>query len=384
MILDETKPRASRFPALLATLSIISMAFLLTACRAPGMKMDLSGLDKDSTVRMNGQQVTLRPLNAQTVLAYGTPTPAVAGIDLLDLLVAKVEPYKVGPQDIVLVTVWDHPEITLPLGQFRTDAATGMVVDEEGYLYFPYIGRVKIGGFTITQVREILTQKLDKVLQRPQVDVKVVVFRSQKIYVGGEVRNPATYTVTDIPFTLSEAINRAGGFLPTADQSRLVVSRGDRTWTLNFQDLQSRDNRLDQILLKDGDSILVNHRDESTVYLMGEVRTPSSIPTRNGRLSLAQALSEAGGIANLSADARSIYVLRRGKADNTVDVFHLDAYSPVAMVMADRFALQPRDVVYVDAGTLVRWNKVMTLLLPTTTLITSVPSVAANSKVGFR
>ena len=64
MILDETKPRASRFPALLATLSIISMAFLLTACRAPGMKMDLSGLDKDSTVRMNGQQVTLRPLNA--------------------------------------------------------------------------------------------------------------------------------------------------------------------------------------------------------------------------------------------------------------------------------------------------------------------------------
>ena len=289
-----------------------------------------------------------------------------------------------GPQDIVLVTVWDHPEITLPLGQFRTDAATGMVVDEEGYLYFPYIGRVKIGGFTITQVREILTQKLDKVLQRPQVDVKVVVFRSQKIYVGGEVRNPATYTVTDIPFTLSEAINRAGGFLPTADQSRLVVSRGDRTWTLNFQDLQSRDNRLDQILLKDGDSILVNHRDESTVYLMGEVRTPSSIPTRNGRLSLAQALSEAGGIANLSADARSIYVLRRGKADNTVDVFHLDAYSPVAMVMADRFALQPRDVVYVDAGTLVRWNKVMTLLLPTTTLITSVPSVAANSKVGFR
>ena len=190
--------------------------------------------------------------------------------------------------------------------------------------------------------------------------------------------------MTDIPFTLSEAINRAGGFLPTADQSRLVVSRGDRTWTLNFQDLQSRDNRLDQILLKDGDSILVNHRDESTVYLMGEVRTPSSIPTRNGRLSLAQALSEAGGIANLSADARSIYVLRRGKADNTVDVFHLDAYSPVAMVMADRFALQPRDVVYVDAGTLVRWNKVMTLLLPTTTLITSVPSVAANSKVGFR
>lgn len=373
-----TKPRAPRLPALLAAMAAV---VLLAACRAPGMKMDTSGQDKNATLRMNGQTVTLRPLNAQTVLAYGTPTPVLTGIDLL---ATKFEPYKVGPQDILLVTVWDHPEITLPLGQYRTDAATGMVVDEEGFLYFPYIGRVRIGGLTVTQVREILTEKLNKVLQRPQVDVKVVAFRSQKVYVGGEVRLPATYNVTDIPFTLSEAINRAGGFLPTADQSRLVLSRGERTWTLNFQDLQAQGNRLDQILLKDGDSLLVQNRDESAVYLMGEVARPSSVPTHNGRLSLAQALSEAGGIANATADARSIYVIRRGRADNTVDAFHLDARSPVAMVMADKFALQPRDVVYVDAGTLVRWNKVMTLLLPTTTLITSVPSIAANSKVGFK
>lgn len=372
-----TKPRASRLPALLAAAAAV---FLMSACRAPGMKMDTSGLDKNASMRMNGQTVTLRPLNAQAVLAYGTPTPVLTGIDLL---ATKFEPYKVGPQDILLVTVWDHPEITLPLGQYRTDAATGMVVDEEGFLYFPYIGRVHISGLTVTQVREVLTEKLNRVLQRPQVDVKVVAFRSQKVYVGGEVRLPATYNVTDIPFTLSEAINRAGGFLPTADQSRLVLSRGERTWTLNFQDLQARGNRLDQILLKDGDSLLVQNRDESAVYLMGEVMRPSSIPTHNGRLSLAQALSEAGGIANTTADARSIYVIRRGRADNTVDAFHLDARSPVAMVMADKFALQPRDVVYVDAGTLVRWNKVMTLLLPTTTLITNVPSIVANSKAGF-
>ena len=359
----ETKPCASRFPAFLAALSV---AFLLAGCRAPGMKMSTSGLDKNSTVRMNGQLVTLRAINAQTVLTYGTVAPVVTGIDLL---AAKIEPYKVGPQDILLITVWDHPEITLPLGQYRTDAATGMLVDEEGYFYFPYVGRIRVGGLTVTQVRDLLTEKLNRVLQRPQVDVKVVGFRSQKVYVGGEVRNPATYNVTDIPFTLSEAINRAGGFLPSADQSRVVLSRGERTWTLNFQELLSRGNRIDQILLKDGDSLLVHNREESSVYLMGEVNKPSSIPTHNGRLSLAQALSEAGGIDKASSDPRSVYVIRRGRADNTVDVFHLDAYSPVAMVMADRFALQPRDVVYVDSGTLVRWNKVLALILPSTGLL---------------
>ena len=67
-----------------------------------------------------------------------------------------------------------------------------------------------------------------------------------------------------------------------------------------------------------------------------------------------------------------------------MDVFHLDAYNPVAMVMADRFALQPRDVVYVDAGTLVRWNRVVNLLLPTTSLLTTLPTSVADSKIAFK
>jgi len=362
--------------------AIVSSLFWTTACRAPGMKMTVTVPDKPTTVMLGGQRVTLQPLDAAAIKTFGTPTPSMAGLQ--DLLAPKAEPYKVGPQDVLLVTVWDHPEITLPLGQFRTDAATGMVVDEEGFLYFPYIGRVKVSGQTVVQVRELLTTRLNKVLKLPQVDVKVVAFRSQKVYVGGEVRNPATHNVTDVPFTLAEAINRAGGFLPSADQSRLVLARGAKTWSLNFLELLAQGNRIDQIVLKDGDSIHVTHRDEATVYVLGEVNRPRSVPTYNGKLSLAQALSEAGSINGLSADPRSIYVFRRGQEADEVDVFHLDAYNPVAMVVADRFALQPRDIVYVDAGSLVRWNRVVTLLLPTTSFLTSVPTVAADSKVAFR
>ena len=156
-----------------------------------------------------------------------------------------------------MVTVWDHPELTLPLGQYRTDAATGMVVDDSGYMFYPYIGRVKMAGLTVEEARDALTAKLDDVLQRPQVDLKVLAYRSQKVFVSGEVRNPAVYNITDIPFTLAEAVNRAGGFLPTADQSHVLVSRGDQTWSLNFLELLTRGNRIGQILLKDGDSVHV-------------------------------------------------------------------------------------------------------------------------------
>lgn len=335
------------------------------------MKFDSRAYARDTHAQVNGLEVTLHPLDPESVKGFGRRP---ARPELEELLATKVEPYRIGPQDILMVTVWDHPELTLPLGQFRSDSATGMVVDEEGFLYYPYVGRVKMAGLTVVEARALLTAKLDDVLQRPQVDLKVLAYRSQKVFISGEVRNPAVYNVTDIPFTLAEAVNRAGGFLPTADQSHVVVSRGDRTWSLDFLDLMARGNRIGQILLRDGDSVHVQNRDEEPVYLLGELRNPRSVPTYHGKLSLAQAISDAGGINTTTAEARSIYVFRHGREENAVDVFHLDAYNPVAMVLADRFALQPRDLVYVDAGPLVRWNRVVSLIVPTVSALTSTAS----------
>jgi len=347
---------------------------LLTACTSPGMKLDMKPRGSESTIKVENLNVTLRPLSAQVLKKVGT-SAAEPGA-LADLLVDKPPPYRIGPQDVLLVTVWDHPEISLPLGQFRTDTGSGMVVDESGSLFFPHVGKVRVAGSTVSQIRDDLSTQLARILQKPQVDVKVLSYRSQKVYIGGEVRNPAVYNVTDVPFTLAEAVNRSGGFLPTADDSRLLLTRGNRTWRLNFHFLMSSGNRIGQILLKDGDSLHVPGSQEEPVYLMGELVRPGSIPLLHGRLSLAQAISQVGGILGTSADARSIYVIRQGGAPESVDVFHLDARNPTTMVLADRFALNPRDIVFVDAGTLVRWNRVVSLLLPTVTALTGTASDA--------
>jgi len=349
-------------------LMVLAAISLLVACRAPGMKLNASASDRPTQVEMAGVQVTLRALNAEAIKDQPLATPSPE--DLKQLLAPKATPYLIGPQDVLIVTVWDHPELSLPLGQFRSDAATGTVVDDDGSFYYPYVGRLPVAGLTVPPARTKLAAALEKSLRNPQVDIKVLLYRSQKVFVGGEVRSPAVYPITDVPFTLAEAANRAGGFTPTADLSRMVLSRGERRWTLNFLHLLTQGNRIGQILLKDGDSVHVPHRDEAPVYLLGEVRNPKSVPLYNGRISLAQAISDAGGLLTSSANARSIYVLRAA-AQGRVDVYHLDAYNPVAMVMADRFALQPRDIVYVDPGPLVRWNRVVGLLMPTVTALTS-------------
>ncbi|MFN8010142.1 MAG: polysaccharide biosynthesis/export family protein [Holophagaceae bacterium] len=348
---------------------------LLTACAAPGMKMTMQAGSKATVERVDGVAVTLRPLNAATVKALA---PRGARLeDLEPLLAEKPAPYLIGPQDVLLVTIWEHPELTQPLGQFRNDAATGQVVDEEGNIFFPYVGMLPVKGLTASQVRLKLYQSLSRVLKNPQIDVKITAFRSQKVFIAGEVRTPGITNVTDVPMTLSEAITRAGGLLPSADDSRLLLTRGDRTWALNFHEMMNKGGRYGQLLLKDGDNIRVPGRDEEAVYLMGEMRAPRAMPLFHGRLSLARALADSGGMDNLTAHASSVYVLRAGATDNAVDVYHLDARHPTALVMADRFDLQPRDIVYVDAGTLVRWNRVVTLLMPT---FTAIAGPAANVK----
>lgn len=346
-----------------------AVALLLSACAAPGMKLNVKPGRQDTTMQMDGLNITLRSLNAEVLKPQPPREPDPTDAELL--LNDKIPAYRIGPQDVLLVTVWDHPEITLPLGQFRQDAASGIVVDEKGEIYFPHVGPFKVAGMTTSQVRDALTTRLTRVLQNPQIDVKVLAFRSQKVYVGGEVKNPAVYNVTDVPFTLAEAINRAGGFLPTADDSRLLLTRGNHVWRLNFQALLASGNRIGQILLKDGDSLQVPNNLEHPVYMMGELVRPGTLPLLHGNLSLAQAISETGGIAGTSADARSIYVIRQARAANAVDVYHLDSRNPTAMVLADRFPLHPRDIVYVDAGTLVRFSRVMGLLVPTVTAVTS-------------
>jgi polysaccharide export outer membrane protein len=350
-------PRIGAWLALCATL-------LLAACTSPGMQLNVHP-SKTQTSHLDGLNVTLRPLNTATVQEQerrtSEPGPPVG------VLEKSATPYHIGPQDILLVTVWDHPEITLPLGQYRQDSAAGTVVDEAGDVFFPYVGRFHVAGLTTGGVRDKLTSLLAKVLQNPQVDVKVIAFRSQKVYVGGEVRNAGVYPVTDVPFTLTEAVNRAGGFLPTADDSRILLSRGNQTWRLNFQTLMAQGNRVGQILLQDGDSLHVPNLLDSPVYMLGELVRPGTTPLLHGNLSLAKAIQDSGGIQGQTADAHSIYVIRQGSALNAVDVFHLDARNPTAMILADRFPLYARDIVYVDKGTVVRWGQVLNLILPTYT-----------------
>jgi polysaccharide export outer membrane protein len=87
------------------------------------------------------------------------------------------------------------------------------------------------------------------------------------------------------------------------------------------------------------------------------------------RLTLTEALSDVGGVNQVTSDAARIFVFRGGLGKS--EIFHLDAKSPDALLLADRFPLQPRDVVFVDRAEGIRWNQIIAQLQPTLTLLNS-------------
>ena len=278
-----------------------------------------------------------------------------------------VPEYRLGPGDIISIIVWDHPELTIPAGSFRTAEQAGTVVADDGTIFFPYAGVVKVQGRTTSEVRAMLSAKLAKYIEKIQLDVRMVAFRSQQVYVVGEVRTPGIQQVTDVPMTILEAVNRAGGFTPEADYSRVLLTRRGTTYLVDIQAMYDYGATEQNALLEQGDIVNVSDRSYNKIFVLGEISKPGSLVMNKKRSTLAEALSDSGYINQNTSDPRWIYVMR-GNAD-TPEVFHLDSRSPDAMLLADRFPLRPRDIIYVDAAAVVRWQRVIANILPTATML---------------
>lgn len=280
-------------------------------------------------------------------------------------------PYKIGPGDILNIVVWNHPELELTTAGSglatpipgASDIANGYNVSADGLIQFPFVGVVKVAGLTEYQVRSLLTRRIADYVSDPQLTVRIQAYRNGRVYIDGEVRTPGLLTINDIPMTLPEAINRAGGFAPEADRSSVILTRNGIETRINMSELTRKGINPSKILLEDGDLLRVVNRDTSKVFLLGDVYAPRAQPLRDGELTLAQALGEAGGISPESGNARQVYVIRKGDGGKA-EIYHLDASVPTAYVLAADFQLKGRDMVFVDPAPVVRWNRVINMLLP--------------------
>ena len=290
----------------------------------------------------------------------------IAGLDLSNY------EYKLGVGDVLTIGVWDHPELTIPAAVQRTAEFDGFRVQADGTITYAYAPKVPAVGKTVAEVREELVKRLSRVIEDPQIDVKVVGFRSQKAYVTGEVKKPGVYPVTETPLTLIDALNQAGGLNERADWKVVTFTRGNETEVIRLDDFYSKGDISQNRLLQHGDIVHVTRNDQRNVYVLGDVKRAGTVEVNRYGLNLAEALSEVGGIDERSADANGIFVLRKRDLERDgviADVYQLHAKNVAALVLAEQFELDPQDIVYVTSAPLARWNKVISLLLPALTTV---------------
>lgn len=265
--------------------------------------------------------------------------------------------YKVGPSDILTIIVWEHPELTIPAGAERSAEQAGTVVGNDGRIYFPYAGVMQVAGKTLSEIRAILTEKLNRYIENVKLDVRIAQYNHKRVYVVGEVKSPSIQKITHIPPTIIEMINGAGGFTPNADSRQITLTRNNQTYRVDLLALYEKGDTSQNIFVEDGDVINVQDSVYNKIFVLGEVNTPGSFLMNKSRKSLAEALGDAGGVNQNTSNPEHVYVLRYD--ENGSSVFHLDAKSAESFILADQFPLKPRDVVYVDSAKVVRWNRVI-------------------------
>lgn len=352
---------------------LLATALLMQACAmAPGMKMD------EPAKVETGKVVRVQPITLDLLSRLEAERDSRVR-EVADEFDQKPGQYLIGAGDVLQITVWDHPELTIPAGSFRDPADSGQQVGGDGYLYYPYVGLIKAAGMNVAALRDVLTEKLSQYIMNPQLDVRVVAFRSKRVYVVGEVNNPGVLPVDDVPITIADAISRSGGLTEDAHKSGVNVSRDGTVYEIDLKALYDRADSTQNLLLKHGDIVNVLDRSQQKVFVMGEVRAPGPVEIINGHLTLAAALGEVGGVNQQSANSSAIFVIR-GSDENNPQIFHLDAQYATGMLLAERFQVQAQDVVFVDAAGVSQWNRVISQILPSISVVGIADDIADNRR----
>ena len=314
-------------------------------------------------------------LTPTTVVAYRQPEspdrPTSAGSNL-----SAAVHIVIAPGDSLKVRIYERygGNIFPTISGMAADLGVQRVA-EDGTIKVPVVGVVQVAGLNLNQVEDRIIQQLGNKVQEPEVIVDFEAPRTQTVTVSGDVKKPGRWSILDDIRTVVDAINAAGGpsggstLLVPANQLEVVVRRdGQVILRAQLSDLLAGAD----IPVQKGDEIVV--RSNPRVYtVLGAVMKSGNVEMTKANLSLLEALGNVGGLQDQRANKTGVYVFRMGDLINNptarARVFRLDLYQPVSIFIAQQFGVQARDVVYVTNAPLYEYDKILSSIYRTFSII---------------
>jgi polysaccharide export outer membrane protein len=311
-------------------------------------------------------------LTPTTIVAY-RPDPNV-DVPSAAIGLPAVGRIVVSPGDVLKVRIFEpydgavFPTIQKPGADLGTQRVT-----DDGSIDVPYVGRVSVAGLDLSGVEQRIADqvKANGRAQDPQVIVEFVADRTNTIMVSGDVKTPTRLSLLEGIRSVVDAINRCGGLnqqLPAA-QAEVVLRRNGQVMLIaQFSDLLAGHD----VPVQKGDEIVV--RPNSRTYtVLGAVTKSGNYELTKPNLTLLEALGSVNGLSDERANKTGVFVFRMGdlQADPSARgrVFRLDLNQPVSIFVAQQFGMKPRDVVYVTNAPLYEYNKILTAIYRTFSIV---------------
>ena len=269
--------------------------------------------------------------------------------------------YILGPSDTIFVNLSDIEDLD---GSY--------IIDQDGKIDLPFVGKVNIGGYSLDQAQEELSKEIKKYYKNPDLQIRIEEYNSSKAYIVGAVENQTTLNLNQKPIRLIEASITAG-FDPSSGQKNFgtkgILRRDNKVYEINLENAYINLDEKENFYLKKDDVIFVD-RNSDSIHVFGEIRTPG-VYYPNLDYSLTELISTSG-LNQLTANAKKIYVIREDyNKFLSVNIFQLDIQNPVNLIVGRKFKLRSKDIVFIPPTRIVKWNRTISLLLPQTDLFNS-------------
>jgi len=355
------------------TIALTFMIGLTTGCASINTGLQAGELPPNGVFQAdNGIQFNIQPLSLATLppKQIGITDPNISNL----IRTSNRAEYRISQGDILSITLIGYPDIAPSITSGSNSGnpyASGFPVDQQGFVQFPLIGRIKASSMSVPQFTANLRGQLQRYLKYSDPQVKIIDYRGNKFFIDGEVKQPGEFSIADVPVSLYSAISMAGGATPTGDSDSIVLNRKGVSYNIGLHTLREMGSSANQIYIQDGDSIHVNSQSRNKIYVLGEFGKVAPVPILEQGISLAQVLGESNGLNSNTANAAKIYVVRDNPSYPMTNIYYVDMQSITSFSLANRFEMQPNDIVYVDPTGLTRWNRIISALLPSTSAINS-------------
>jgi len=217
--------------------------------------------------------------------------------------------YKIGSGDVVRISVYQNPDLTLETR-----------ITEAGIVTYPLLGTIRLGGLGVTAAEKLIGDGLrsGNFVKQPQVTIVVLQVRGNQASVLGQVNRPGRYPIEVADMRLSDMLATAGG--TSVNGSDLVVLSGTRNGSpyrieVDLPTLFAPGGRDKDVVVENGDTLWVDR--QPLIYIYGEVQRPGPLRLERG-MTVLQALASGGGL-NLRGTERGLRVHHKG-GDGKVQV----------------------------------------------------------------